>query len=107
MTDKTHNRTVKVPLFPPGTILATPGALEACPHPRLMECLTRHVRGDWGCVDPEDAATNDEALRAGFRVLSAYAIDPKRPCKGYGDNCLWIITEADRSATTILLPEEY
>ncbi|KWT91757.1 hypothetical protein APY03_3194 [Variovorax sp. WDL1] len=46
-------------------------------------------------------------MQAGLRILSAYAIDPAKPCAGHGDNCLWIITEADRAVTTILLPEEY
>ena len=53
------------------------------------------------------SATNDEAVSEGLRILSAYAIDPAKPAKGYGENCLWIITEADRSATTFLLPSEY
>ena len=96
------------PLSPLGQVVATPGALEASRLPgQFLELLARHARGDWGCVDPEDAATNEEAVREGFRILSAYPIDPKLPCAGYGKNCLWIITEADRSVTTILLPEEY
>jgi hypothetical protein len=55
----------------------------------------------------EDAKTNEEAVHSGSRILSAYPIDPEKPCKGFGDNTLWIITEADRSVTTFLLPEEY
>jgi len=65
------------------------------------------VRGDWGCVDPEDARANAEAALCGLRIVSAYPIDPALPCAGFGKNCLWIITEADRSVTTILLPDEY
>jgi len=65
------------------------------------------MRGDWGCVDAEDRKTNDEAVSLGARILSAYPIDPEKPCKGFGENTLWIITEADRSVTTFLLPEEY
>ena len=95
------------PLFPLGQIVATPGALEATTNQYRIGCLVRHCTGDWGRVDPEDAATNAEAVREGFRILSAYPIDPAKPCKGFGDNCLWIITEADRSVTTFLLPEEY
>lgn len=95
------------PLFPLGQVVSTPGALAACRHDYLLQCLHRHVRGDWGNVCEEDAATNAEAVTAGFRILSAYAIDPGKPCKGFGKNTLWIITEADRSATTFLLPEEY
>lgn len=99
---------MSAPLFPLGQVVATPGALDASSGPlHFVGLLARHVRGDWGCVDPEDAAANDEAVREGSRVLSAYPIDPAKPCAGYGKNCLWIITEADRSATTILLPGEY
>lgn len=99
---------MSAPLFPLGQVVATPGALAASQRPeQLLELLARHVSGDWGCVDPEDAEANDEAVRDGSRVLSAYPIDPARPCAGYGKNCLWIITEADRSVTTILLPDEY
>jgi hypothetical protein len=81
--------------------------LAACSPQHLTDCLTRHLRGDWGCVDADDKAENHLALEQGFRVLSAYAIDPAKPCAGFGDNCLWIITEADRSVTTFLLPNEY
>ena len=99
---------MSAPLFLLGQIVATPGALEAARYPeQFLELLARHARGDWGCVDPEDAATNAEAVQAGLRILSAYPIDPDKPCAGYGDNCLWVITEADRSATTLLLPDEY
>ncbi|MGC4089431.1 MAG: hypothetical protein QM756_16390 [Polyangiaceae bacterium] len=98
---------IKTPLFPLGTIVATPGALDATTYAHRLECLRRHVTGDWGCVAPEDAQENTLSVKAGFRILSAYPIDPAKPRKGYGDNCLWIITEADRSATTFLLPSEY
>jgi hypothetical protein len=50
---------------------------------------------------------NDVALNNGFRILSAYPINPAKPSKGYGDTCLWMITEADSSVTTCLLPNEY
>jgi hypothetical protein len=95
------------PLFPLGKVVATPGALEHTNPWQLEVYLGRHVRGDWGCVCPEDAATNAEAVRHGSRILSAYPIDPAKPCKGYGDNTLWLITEGDRSVTTFLLPSEY
>ena len=87
--------------FAPGRIVATPGALEALdrqgrsPH----ELLLRHLRGDWGDVCADDARLNDQALAMGDRPLSGYAIG--------GDERIWIITEADRSATTLLLPSEY
>lgn len=93
--------------FALGQIVATRGVVEAVPGPRAFEALLRHMRGDWGNVCDEDAAANDRALEEGGRILSAYAIDPDKPCKGYGANVFWIITEGDRSATTLLLPEEY
>lgn len=99
---------MSAPLFPLGQVVATPGAIEASSGPlHFLALLSRHASGDWGCVDPEDAETNRLAVSEGDRVLSAYPIDPAKPCKGWGDNCLWVITEADRSVTTILLPEEY
>lgn len=87
--------------FELGQIVATPGALtaleEAGQYP--WEFLDRHRRGDWGELCPEDRQENELSLREGFRLLSAY-----RTKKGVK---IWIITEADRSATTLLLPEEY
>jgi len=77
------------------------------PHDHLLRCLARHARGDWGTVCGEDAASNNQALKAELRILSAYPIDASKPCRGFGENTLWIITEADRSATTFLLPDEY
>jgi hypothetical protein len=92
--------------FPLGSIVSTPGALAACSHDHLLRCLSRHAQGDWGCVDLEDAALNTAAVLNGDRILSAYPIDPSKPSED-GNNRLWIITEADRSATTFLLPSEY
>jgi hypothetical protein len=60
--------------------------------------LGRHVRGDWGDLDDEDKQRNDEALTLGSRIFSAYLVEGVK---------FWVITEADRSVTTILLPEEY
>jgi hypothetical protein len=85
----------------------TTALLDVCDTSRLMQCLLRHAQGDWGNVCEEDKATNDQALIDNDRILSAYAIDPSKPAKGYGENCLWIITEADRSVTTLLLPSDY
>lgn len=88
-------------LFPLGRTVATPGALEALEEagqPPLV-FLHRHQHGDWGEVPEEDAAENELSLRNGFRIISAY--------KTRLDVRLWVITEADRSYTTILLPEEY
>ena len=70
----------------------------------IQKSLNRHVKGDWGDVDDEDKLTNDRALKQGLRLLSAYNDDcfPQ-----HGNSTIWIITEADRSATTILFPDEY
>src|ERR1700761_7336953 len=95
------------PRFELGIIVTTPGALEACPAVYLQKCLARHVTGDWGSVSDDDKQENDLALSEGLRVLSAYPIDAAKPCEGFGANTLWIITEADRSVTTFLLPDEY
>ena len=87
--------------FSLGQIVATPGALsllnEQNVHPIAL--LERNVRGDWGSVCVEDAQSNDWAVKRGERLLSSYSL-------GSGLK-VWIITEADRSVTTLLLPEEY
>ena len=87
--------------FPLGQTVATPGALEALQEAGQSpaEFLSRHVQADWGEVCAEDGKLNDDALVNGERVLSAY-----RTCKGVR---LWVITEADRSSTCVLLPEDY
>ena len=94
------------PKFALGQILATPGALEAleASSQQPLEFLARHVSGDWGDLCVEDRQLNDDSLIDGSRILSAY-----HTSKGVK---LWVITEATdesghRSATTILLPEEY
>jgi hypothetical protein len=87
--------------FPLGQVVATPGALQALADSGQApaDFLDRHVQGDWGDVSKGDAKLNDEAVRCGERVLSAY-----KTLKGVK---LWIVTEADRSSTCLLLPEEY
>jgi len=89
------------PLFPYGRTVATPGALAALSLAGVAPeaLLSRHVRGDWGELCEEDRQMNAEALSTGRRLLSAYALPD--------DTRVWIITEADRSATTLLLPHEY
>jgi hypothetical protein len=89
------------PRFPLGRTLITPGALEVIAEAEQIPAafLARHLVGDWGEVCEEDAQENELSLREGFRILSAY-----RTKTG---TRIWVITEADRSATTILLPEEY
>lgn len=95
------------PSFDLGQIVATPGALEATTHEQRQYYLARHSIGDWGRVCGEDWETNDKAVEDGDRILSAYPINPAKPCEGFGENTLWIITEADRNVTTFLLPDEY
>ena len=87
--------------FPLGQIIATPGALEAieASGEQPLDFIKRHASGDWGEVDQEDREANEQALMHGARLLSAYQTNLNQR--------LWIITEANRSATTILLPEEY
>ena len=89
------------PLFPLGRVVATPGALEALEDAGQLpqEFLHRHVTGDWGVLPPEDAQANEAAVKNGSRLLSSYTT--KRGTK------LWVITEWDRSITTLLLPSEY
>jgi hypothetical protein len=89
------------PLFTLGRVVATPGALAAleASGESLSDYLTRHLSGDWGDVDAEDARENELSLKRGWRLLSAYTL--KSGTK------IWVITEADRSSTCILLPEEY
>jgi hypothetical protein len=87
--------------FELGQIVATPAALESLRESGQdgSEFLSRHVRGDYGEMPAEDVAANDEAIRDGARVMSAYTtLKGKR---------IWVITEADRSVTTLLLPEDY
>ncbi len=89
------------PLFSLGQLVATPGALRALQisgeSPKVF--LDRHVTGDWGDMDTEDQKANDAAVKDGSRIFSAHTTS-----KGVK---LWVITEADRTATTILLPDEY
>ena len=87
------------PKFQLGQVFATAGAVAAFPAETLLACLERHARGDWGDLDPEDRAANEAALSSGGRLLSSYRV-PER-------GKVWVITEHDRSATTVLLPEDY
>jgi hypothetical protein len=86
--------------LPLGWVVATPGALELLTEARAhpFEYLARHATGDWGDLCAFDRRQNELALHDGYRVLSTYEVAAGR---------VWIITEADRSVTTILLPEEY
>lgn len=96
MTKPKTNTTAR---FSPGRVLATPGALrELHPEDRL-QALLRHLCGDWGDCGREDWQENELSLEQGFRLLSVY--------HDRSGTKFWIMTEADRSATTVLLPEEY
>lgn len=88
-------------LFPLGQVVATPGALNALATAEVpaIRYLQRHVTGDWGDLCTEDVAENRRSVQHGFRILSSYRLPT--------DVRLWVITEADRSVTTLLLPEEY
>ena len=87
------------PKFDLGQVVATPNALGQLSHGDVLLALARHARGDWGDVVPEDGEANEQALVAGARLLSVYHT-------GTGVK-FWIITESDRSVTTVLLPEDY
>jgi hypothetical protein len=94
----------RAPLFDLGRVVATPGAmailLSAGENPaRLLE---RHASGDWGEVPPEDARENERSLKYGWRLMSSYPVGSE----ANGER-VWVITEADRSSTCLLLPSEY
>lgn len=84
--------------FSLGRLVATPGAIEALSEACIRASLARHQTGDWGDVDAHDRRANDTALKEGTRLLSVYQ---------NGNTKFWIITEWDRSVTTVLLPDEY
>ena len=85
--------------FPTGRLVGTPGALDTVGIEEMVSAFNRHSKGDWGDVCPEDWRSNDRAIQNGGRIFSAY--HSKEGQK------FWIITEADRTATTIHLPDEY
>jgi hypothetical protein len=85
--------------FPLGQLVSTPGVLQRVHPEDAIQCLGRHCRCDWGDLCEDDRRENDRSLREGGRLFSAYA--------DRNGVRFWIITECDRSATTLLLPEEY
>lgn len=85
--------------FPIGHLVATPNAVAQISPSEIFAALGRHAKGDWGDVDSEDRASNDRALIEGTRLFSVY-----HTAAGIK---FWIITEADRSSTCVLLPEDY
>ena len=84
-----------------GLVVATPGALEVLGNLEVSpsELVERHASGDWGDVPSEDARENEYSLKYGLRLLSSYPLP--------GGKRVWILTEADRSSTCVLLPSEY
>lgn len=82
-----------------GQLVATPGVLELVTHDEITRALDRHICGDWGDVCKEDRKANEEALINSLRLVSVY--------HSQGGIKFWIITEHDRSSTTVLLPSEY
>jgi hypothetical protein len=87
------------PKFLLGAIVATPNALNKIPNDEILNALSRHERGDWGTLDPEDVEANEQALLKGGRLFSSY--------RSIQDVKFWIITEWHRRITTVLLPEDY
>jgi len=89
------------PLFSLGNIYLTPGAIDVLDESGqdVSELLRRHATGDWGDLCNDDKQANDDALKCGARIFSAYVLG--------NDEKLWVITEADRASTTVLRPDEY
>ncbi|HZU34746.1 MAG TPA: hypothetical protein VFA18_02485 [Gemmataceae bacterium] len=84
--------------FPLGEVVITANAAQHLDTIAVHQALRRHAAGDWGDICPEDASENEYALGHGFRLMSVY---------GTGQRRFWVITEADRSATTVLMPDDY
>jgi hypothetical protein len=84
--------------FPAGQILITHNAADRIPPTEVARGLSRHLAGDWGELDPEDIQSNEDALLDGGRLLSAH---------GDGEDRFWIVSDRDRSVTTILLPQDH
>jgi hypothetical protein len=95
----TDSYNAPVPKFSLGQIVATPHVLAAVQSEEILNALSRHARGDWGDVSADDKAANDWALLSGGRLHSVY-----HDRKGVK---FWILTEADRNTTTVLLPDDY
>ena len=94
MKTTTNNK----PLFQLGAVVATPAALTLLEGQTPSEFIARHGQADWGDLCDEDKQLNDAALKDGSRLLSAYKVNGQK---------IWVITEADRSSTCVLLPSDY
>jgi hypothetical protein len=90
----------KMPLFHLGQVVATPAALAFMRKHNInpADLLARHVGGDFGDIDASDAAANEEAIKHDMRVFSSYVFEKEK---------IWVITEASRESTCILLPADY
>ena len=86
--------------FHPGKLAATPAVMKKVDPDYAMAALVRHLQGNWGLCDDEDWHTNNEALKHGGRIVSVYPLPEEA-------GNFWIITEADHSITTMLLPSDY
>jgi len=89
------------PRFELGKTVVTPGIIQTVPFTTVLKAITLHAGGNWGIIGDEDATSNERAIEEGTRIFSAYASPPSP------DGKIWVITEADRSVTTVLLPSEY
>jgi hypothetical protein len=92
-------RVIATPKFPLGAVVMTPAAMESLNAEDVAAAIERHAQGDWGDCGPEDRQENEFSLRIRLRLLSVY--------HDRSGTKFWIITEADRSATTVLLPDDY
>lgn len=105
--NQTDDNGQRKPLFPLGQVVATPGVLDALKEQggKPYVLLGRHIHGDWGDVGEEDCEANEWALQDGERLFSVYVLPyedlAQKPLK------VWVITEHDRSVTTLMLPEDY
>jgi len=92
---------VSAPLFPPGRVVATPGAVDALAVAgvSVWAVVSRHITGDYGDLDAEDRRATQAAVRDGDRIVSSYKLPT--------GEVVWVVTEADRSSTCCLLPSEY
>ena len=105
------SRATRKPRFALGQVVATPGALRLLQQTNTdaLALLTRHVTGDWGDICAEDAQENALSVVEGFRLMSVYALPLSDRVATNTDprERVWLITEADRSVTTLLLPRDY
>ena len=92
-------QTDREPRFSLGRLCITPNAASVVPPEEVFKAVTRHATGDWGTLDEHDRQENERALRHGGRLFSAYELSSGQK--------FWVITESDRSVTTLLLPEDY